>query len=141
VFGHGPGALGHRPGTHRPGGLGHRPGHRPGGLGHRPGGLGHRPSGLGHRPGHRPGLGHRPGGLGGRHIGLGRPGFRHWARPRHYWWRRGGAVAAGAALGYVAAGVASSWAGVAPGPNMCWYYTDATRRQGFWDECPDDQSQ
>jgi hypothetical protein len=23
----------------------------------------------------------------------------------------------------------------APGPNMCWYYTDRSRRQGFWDAC------
>jgi hypothetical protein len=43
----------------------------------------------------------------------------------------GTAVAAGAALGMVSA--ATAWAGPAPGPNMCWYYTDQTRQQGCWD--------
>jgi len=26
--------------------------------------------------------------------------------------------------------------GAAPGPNMCWYYTDPSRKAGFWDACP-----
>jgi hypothetical protein len=59
-----------------------------------------------------------------------------WARPGNYWWRPGGAVVAGAAIGFVAAATAASWAGAAPGPNMCWYYTDPSRTQGFWDACP-----
>ncbi len=59
-----------------------------------------------------------------------------WARPGNYWWRPGGAVAAGAAIGFVAAGTAVAWAGAAPGPNMCWYYTDPSRTAGFWDACP-----
>jgi hypothetical protein len=59
-----------------------------------------------------------------------------WARPGNYWWRPGGAVAAGAAIGFVAAATAVAWAGAAPGPNMCWYYTDPSQRQGFWDACP-----
>jgi hypothetical protein len=59
-----------------------------------------------------------------------------WARPSGYSWPVGGAVAAGAALGFVSAAAAASWAGAAPGPNLCWYYTDPTRRQGFWDACP-----
>jgi hypothetical protein len=59
-----------------------------------------------------------------------------WARPGGYWWRPGGAVVAGAALGFVTAASAAAWAGAAPGPNLCWYYTDATRQQGFWDACP-----
>lgn len=59
-----------------------------------------------------------------------------WARPGGYWWPVGGAVAAGAALGFVSAAAAASWAGAAPGPNLCWYYTDPSRRQGFWDACP-----
>jgi len=59
-----------------------------------------------------------------------------WARPGRYWWPTGGAVAAGAALGFVSAAAAASWAGAAPGPNLCWYYTDPSRRQGFWDACP-----
>ena len=56
-------------------------------------------------------------------------------RPRNYWWPIGGAVAAGAALGMVAASTAV-WAGPAPGPGYCWYYTDPSQRQGFWDRCP-----
>lgn len=59
-----------------------------------------------------------------------------WNRPSGYWWRPGAAVAAGAALGWVSATAAAAYAGAAPGPNMCWYYTDASRTQGFWDACP-----
>ncbi|MGT2436368.1 hypothetical protein ACU4GH_11245 [Bradyrhizobium betae] len=59
-----------------------------------------------------------------------------WARPGHYYWPRGGAIAAGAAIGFVAAATAASWAGAAPAPGMCWYYTDPSRTQGFWDYCP-----
>jgi len=64
----------------------------------------------------------------------GAPG--NWARPSGYSWPIGGAVAAGAALGFVSAAAAASWAGAAPGPNLCWYYTDPSRRAGFWDACP-----
>jgi hypothetical protein len=60
----------------------------------------------------------------------------NWARPGRYYWPVGGAVAAGAALGFVSAAAAASWAGAAPGPNLCWYYTDPSRRAGFWDACP-----
>ena len=67
----------------------------------------------------------------GRYVYRGGP----WVRPRNYWWPIGGAVAAGAALGMVAASSAT-WAGPAPGPGYCWYYTDPSRRQGFWDQCP-----
>jgi hypothetical protein len=59
-----------------------------------------------------------------------------WARPSGYSWPIGGAVAAGAALGFVSAAAAASWAGAAPGPNLCWYYTEPSRQQGFWDACP-----
>lgn len=93
-----------------------RPSRRPSGA-HRP-----RPGRPGaHRPGvrPRPPIAHRP-----------------WVRPRRYSWRPGGAIAAGAALGFVAAATASSWAGRPPAPNLCWYYTDWSRRQGFWDLCP-----
>ena len=58
-----------------------------------------------------------------------------WARPGHYYWRRGGAIAAGAAIGVVAAATAAAWAGQPPAPGMCWYYTDPSRTQGFWDYC------
>src|SRR5262245_16606247 len=65
------------------------------------------------------------------------PGVRYggWARPAGYWWRPGGAIAAGAALGFGTAAAPAAWARAAPGPNMCWYYTDPSRTQGFWDVC------
>ena len=99
-----------------------------------------RPGGVG-RPGWhgggaavvRPGWGGaavvRPGWHGG--------GVRYggWVRPSRYWWGPGGAIAAGAAIGFVTAAAAASWAGAAPGPNMCWYYTDPSRTNGFWDVC------
>jgi hypothetical protein len=59
-----------------------------------------------------------------------------WVRPARYWWRPGGAVAAGAAVGFVTAATAVAWAGSPPAPGYCWYYTDASRQQGFWDACP-----
>ena len=49
---------------------------------------------------------------------------------------RGGAIAAGAAIGVVTAATAVAWAGAAHAPGMCWYYTDPSRTQGFWDYCP-----
>ncbi|MET4020344.1 hypothetical protein [Bradyrhizobium sp. S3.2.12] len=58
-----------------------------------------------------------------------------WARPGNYHWPRGGAIAAGAAIGFVSAATAAAWAGAAPAPGMCWYYTDPSRTQGFWDYC------
>jgi hypothetical protein len=66
--------------------------------------------------------------------GVGRPG--RWVRPAHYYWRPGGAIAAGAAIGFVAAATAVAWAGAPPAPGYCWYYTDPSRTQGFWDVCP-----
>src|SRR5216684_2545406 len=65
--------------------------------------------------------------------GVVRPGG--WVRPA-YAWRPGGAIAAGAALGFVAAASAAAWAGSPPAPGYCWYYTDPSRTQGFWDACP-----
>ena len=64
-----------------------------------------------------------------------RPGGVRWARPATYGWPRGGAIAAGAAIGVVTAATAAAWAGAAPAPGMCWYYTDPSRTQGFWDYC------
>lgn len=67
-----------------------------------------------------------------------RPGYAggvRWARPGRYYWPRGGAIAAGAAIGFVTAATAFAWAGAAPAPGMCWYYTDPSRTQGFWDYC------
>ncbi|MCP1902947.1 hypothetical protein ACVIHI_004699 [Bradyrhizobium sp. USDA 4524] len=80
------------------------------------------------------GPGVRPGWHGGgtRWVGP-RPGG--WARPGWYGWPVGGAVAAGAAIGFVSAASAAAWAGPAPAAGMCWYYTDPSRTQGFWDYC------
>jgi hypothetical protein len=68
-----------------------------------------------------------------------RPGYRgggvRWVRPGSYRWPRGGAIAAGAAIGFVTAATAAAWAGSPPAPGMCWYYTDPSRTQGFWDYC------
>jgi hypothetical protein len=47
----------------------------------------------------------------------------------------GGAIAAGAAIGFGSTATAAAWAGAAPAPGMCWYYTDPSRTQGFWDYC------
>ena len=65
-----------------------------------------------------------------------RPGYPgRWARPGWYRWGPGGAIAAGAAIGFLAAGAAVAY-GTPPAPGMCWYYTDPGRSQGFWDYCP-----
>ncbi len=115
--------------------------------GGRPGGF-HRPPGHGigrppharppahvrppvHAPG-RPGHIGRPGYHGGYHGGY----WGGWSRP-HYGWRPGGAIAAGAALGFLSAAAAAAYAtSAAPAAGLCWYYTDASRRAGFWDACP-----
>jgi hypothetical protein len=72
-------------------------------------------------------------GVGAARAGAVRTGA--WARPGSYYWPRGGAIAAGAAIGMVSAATAAAWAGAAPAPGMCWYYTDPSRQQGFWDYC------
>jgi hypothetical protein len=63
-------------------------------------------------------------------------GRGRWVRPARYYWRPGGAIAAGAAIGFVTAATAAAWAGAPPVAGYCWYYTDATQTQGFWDVCP-----
>jgi hypothetical protein len=64
-------------------------------------------------------------------------GYRYggWARPSWYRWGPGGAIAAGAAIGVLATGAAIAYAGQPPAPGLCWYYTDPSYRQGFWDAC------
>jgi len=54
----------------------------------------------------------------------------------HRYWRPGGAVAAGAAMGFIAGAAAVSIAGTPPQPGYCWYYTTPSRTSGFWDVCP-----
>ena len=145
---------GHRGGMHRGGGGMHRGGagmHRGGAYGgaRRPGGA----YGM-HRPGGAYGGARRPGGAYGGNVNrninrnvnrnVNRAGYGYrgggvyryggWTRPG-YGWRPGGAIAAGAAIGFVSAATAAAWAGPAPGPGLCWYYTDPSRQQGFWDAC------
>ncbi len=62
------------------------------------------------------------------------PIVESWARPDWYRWSPGGAIAAGAAIGFVTAAVAT-WA-TPPQPGLCWYYTDPSQQDGFWDACP-----
>ncbi len=146
-----------RGGGHRAGfaGGGHRGGFAGGGRrGGFAGGGGHRGgfAGGGHRGGFAgggrrggfAGGGQRGGyayhgrtwrGAGGWHGG----GYRWgggWYRPVGAFWGVGGAVAAGAALGFVSSAAAASWAGAPPGDGYCWYYTDASKTKGFWDVCP-----
>jgi len=54
----------------------------------------------------------------------------------HRYWRPGGAIAAGAAIGFVAGATAASIAGSPPKPGYCWYYTTPAKTTGFWDVCP-----
>ena len=81
--------------------------------------------------------GHGPyrGGAYGYHGGVYRGGYGGWARPGWYRWGPGGAIAAGAAIGVLAAGAAIAYAGQPPAPGLCWYYTDPSYRSGFWDAC------
>ncbi len=55
--------------------------------------------------------------------------------PRRYW-PTGDAIAAGAAIGFIAGAAAASVAGTPPTSGQCWYYTDSTKKTGFWDACP-----
>jgi len=56
--------------------------------------------------------------------------------PGRYYWPPGGAVAAGAALGFIAGAAAVSVAGQPPKTGYCWYYTTPAKTSGFWDVCP-----
>lgn len=84
--------------------------------------------GYGYHGGAYRGYGYRGGVYRGGYYG-------GWARPGGYWWPSGGAIAAGAAIGVLAAGAAAAYAGRAPAPGLCWYYTDPSYRSGFWDAC------
>ena len=95
------------------------------------GGVYHRGGTWGGHPGYGGGV--YRGGAYGYHGGVYRGGYG-WARPA-YGWGPGGAIAAGAALGVLATGAAIAYAGQPPAPGLCWYYTDPSYRQGFWDAC------
>ncbi|EJT00955.1 hypothetical protein [Rhizobium sp. CCGE 510] len=79
-------------------------------------------------------------------VGRARPAYRPAVRPpvrrgvvvvtpRRYW-RPGTAIAAGAAIGFVAGAAAVSLAGTPPQSGQCWYYTSPAKTTGFWDVCP-----
>ena len=94
--------------------------------------------GVYHRGGTYRGYGYHGGGVyrgGVYHGGVYRGGYGGWARPGWYRWPAGGAIAAGAAIGVLAAGAAVAYAGQPPAPGLCWYYTDPSYRAGFWDAC------
>ena len=92
--------------------------------------------GVYHRGGTYRGCAYRGGVYrGGAYGGVYRGGYGGWARPGWYHWGPGGAIAAGAAVGVLAAGAAAVYAGSPPAPGLCWYYTDPSYRQGFWDAC------
>ena len=95
---------------------------------HRPAHPVHRPAQPIHRPAHRPAVAPP---IAKRTVVI---GAGH--RPVHPWWRPGGAIAAGAAIGFVVGATAAAWAGPPPGPTYCWFYTDPSRTNGFWDICP-----
>ncbi|HEY1452283.1 MAG TPA: hypothetical protein VGF57_02370 [Roseiarcus sp.] len=97
------------------------------------GGVYHR-GGTYARPGYGGGGVYR-GGAYGYHGGVYRGGYGGWARPNWYHWGAGGAIAAGAAIGVLATGAAIAYAGQPPAPGLCWYYTDPSYRNGFWDAC------
>jgi hypothetical protein len=68
----------------------------------------------------------------------GKPGagyYGGWRRP--YAWPPGGAIAAGAAIGVLTAAEAGYYYSIpaAPADGLCWYYTDDSQTQGFWDVC------
>ncbi|HME84654.1 MAG TPA: hypothetical protein VKG91_08925 [Roseiarcus sp.] len=92
-----------------------------------------RPGVHGYHPGYRPGYGYHPGYRPG-YPGY-RPGYAGWARPGWYHWGPGGAIAAGAAIGVLGAAAVAAWAPPPPAPGLCWYYTDPSQRNGFWDAC------
>lgn len=57
-------------------------------------------------------------------------GIRPWVRRPHY-----GRIVAGVALGTVIAATAYALAPPPPAPDLCWNWSDSTRRRGYWDYC------
>ena len=73
-----------------------------------------------------------------RRVPMARPAMRRGVvvvNPRRYW-RPGGAIAAGAAIGFITGAAAASVAGSSPQAGYCWYYTNSSKTTGFWDVCP-----
>lgn len=55
---------------------------------------------------------------------------RPWVARPYY-----GAIIGGVALGTVIAVTAATIAPPPPAPNLCWYWSDASQTQGYWDYC------
>jgi hypothetical protein len=66
-------------------------------------------------------------------AGVYRGGYGGWARPSWYRWGAGSTVC-GAAIGVLATGAASPTR-ASRQRELCWYYTDPSYRNGFWDAC------
>jgi hypothetical protein len=60
---------------------------------------------------------------------VGRP-VRGWSARPHY-----GTIVAGVALGTVIGVAVANAAPTPPAANLCWYWSDASRTQGYWDYC------
>lgn len=54
--------------------------------------------------------------------------YRKWYKRPHY-----GTVIGGIALGTILG--AAAYSAVPPAPNLCWYWADPARTQGYWDYC------
>jgi hypothetical protein len=61
---------------------------------------------------------------------VGRGPVRRWVRRPHF-----GAVVGGVVLGTVIVVDTAGTAPGAPAPNMCWFWTDTSYTQGYWDYC------
>ncbi len=55
---------------------------------------------------------------------------RSWEKKPHY-----GQFLAGVTLGTIIAANSAGVAPVAPGPNVCWYWTNPAKDKGYWDHC------
>jgi hypothetical protein len=55
---------------------------------------------------------------------------RRWVHRRHF-----GTIVGGIVLGTIIVVDAAGTAPDAPAPNMCWFWTDTSYTQGYWDYC------
>ena len=60
-------------------------------------------------------------------VGVGVGVVRPWVRRPYF-----GTVVAGVALGTL---IAATAVPLAPAPNLCWYWTNSSQTQGYWDYC------
>jgi hypothetical protein len=108
----------------RRGGGGHRGGHHHAG-GHHHGGA-HRHSGGQHRHVNRNANVNR-----NRNVNVaGRGVVRGWSARPYF-----GTVVGGVVLGTIITAAAVGAAPASPDPNVCWYWTDDSRVQGYWAYC------